>query len=86
MCFFVCDRILLIRIFMEITPKIRQNIEEFFNAFAKLTPDEKISFLAQIDKELKGKGAEDKNLYLTLMKAAREGKTILQTMQMLEKA
>jgi hypothetical protein len=85
MCFFVCDRIPLIRIFMEITPKIRQNIEEFFNAFSQLTPDEKISFLTHIDKGLKEKGDEDKDLYLTLMKAARESKTILQTMQMLEK-
>jgi hypothetical protein len=57
------------------TPKIENMVKDFFEAFNKLTGQEKIYFLAQIDKVLAGKNDKDKKIFLSLIKAAREGKS-----------
>jgi hypothetical protein len=57
------------------TPKTENKIKEFLEAFNKLTGDEKIYFLAQIDKSLAGKNEKDKKMFLSLIKAAREGRS-----------
>lgn len=56
------------------TPKNAEKIREFFEAFNKLSSDEKIHFLAEIDKVLAGKNERDKKIFLSLIKAAKEGK------------
>jgi hypothetical protein len=57
------------------TPKIENTVKEFFEAFNKLTGQEKIYFLAQIDKTLAGKNEKDKKMFLSLIRSAREGKS-----------
>lgn len=61
------------------TPKIEENVKRFFEAFGKLSGDEKLYFLAEIDKALTGKEEKEKRLFLALIKAAREGKTCEET-------
>jgi hypothetical protein len=69
---------------MDITPKIRDTIKTFFEAFNKLTGDEKIYFLVEIDKKIKTSSEADKKLYLALMKSAREGRSIEDTVKALK--
>lgn len=67
------------------TPKIEEKVMEFFEAFKKLSSDEKLYFLAEIDKILEGKSESEKKLYLGLLKAAREDKTYEETIKELKK-
>jgi hypothetical protein len=60
---------------MDITPKIKEVVEMFYDAFGRLTPDEKVYFLVELDKKIKGLPESEKKLYLTLLKCAREGKS-----------
>ena len=60
-------------IFMIETPKTGQKIREFFEAFGKLSGDEKVNFLAQIDKVLAAQNEKDKKIFLSLIKAAKDG-------------
>jgi len=71
---------------MDITPKMERSIIGFFDAFGKLSPDEKLYFLAEIDKALSKKDEKEKKLYLALMKAAREKKTCAETISAMRKA
>jgi len=59
---------------MDQTPNIEEIVSRFFEAFGKLSPDEKLYFLAELDKVLSGKSEKEKKIYLALIKAAREGK------------
>lgn len=61
---------------MDITPKIKDAINKFFETFNRLTADEKIYFLVEIDKTIKTLAEKDKKLYLSLIRSAREGKNI----------
>lgn len=67
-------------------PKIEDNIKSFLEAFSKLGSDEKLYFLAEIEKSLKGKDGNDKKLYLTLIRAAREGKSWEEALSELRRA
>lgn len=62
-------------IFMEETPKIEEKVKSFFEAFEKLSGDDKLFFLAEIDKVLSKKDDKERQLFLALIKAAREGKS-----------
>ena len=55
------------------TPKSEKNITEFLEAYKKLSGDEKIYFLAQIDKVLAKQNGSDRKLFLALIKAAKDG-------------
>ena len=72
-------------VFMADTGKIEENVARFFDAFNRLGPDEKLYFLAEIDRQMKGKGEKDKKLFLSLIKAAREGRTFLETLEELKR-
>jgi hypothetical protein len=71
---------------MDVTPKIKDAINKFFETFNTLTADEKIYFLVEIDKTIKKSSGADKKLYLTLLSSAKEGKTIEDTINMLKGA
>lgn len=72
-------------IFIVDTPKIDEKVNSFFNAFNKLSSDEKLYFIAEIDKALTGKDGSERKLYLAMIKAAREGKTCEETILELKK-
>jgi hypothetical protein len=72
-------------LFMMETPKTEQTVRTFFEAFNKLSGEEKIYFLVAIDKALDNKPEEEKKLYLSLIKSAREGKTCTETLTELKK-
>ncbi|MFH1709728.1 MAG: hypothetical protein ABH860_01490 [bacterium] len=55
------------------TPKTEDKIKEFLEVFKKLSGDEKVCFLAQIDKVLAEKNEKDKKIFMALMKAANDG-------------
>jgi hypothetical protein len=55
------------------TPKTEHKIMEFLEAFKKLSGDERVYFLAQIDKVLAGKSEKDRKIFLALLKAAKDG-------------
>ena len=55
--------------------QIVEAVQKFFEAFSKLSPDEKRFFLSAIDKEIKAGNKADKDLYLRLIKAAKEGES-----------
>jgi len=61
------------RIFIMETPKTEDKIKEFLGVFKTLSGDEKIYFLAQIDKILSGKNEKDRKIFLALLKAAKDG-------------
>ena len=67
------------------TPKIENMVKDFFEAFNKLTGQEKIYFLAQIDKVLAGKSEKDKKIFLSLIKSAREGRSQEETILAMKK-
>ena len=67
------------------TPKIEEKVFKFFEAFGKLSSDEKLYFLAEIDKVLAAKDEKEKKLFLALIKAAREGKSCEQAILELRK-
>lgn len=67
------------------TPKTENKISEFLEAFKKLSGDEKIYFLAQIDKTLEGKSEKDKKVFLALIKAAREDRSLEEAIQAMKK-
>jgi len=67
------------------TPKIEESIIKFFEAFNKLSPDEKLYFLAQVDKTMADKSDKEKQLFLALIKAAKDGKTMEETLSELKK-
>jgi hypothetical protein len=62
------------------TPKITGNIEDFYNAFNKLGPDERLYFIAEIDKMLAKKSEQEKKLFKSLIKSVREGKAYEQAL------
>ena len=62
------------------TPKITGNIEDFYNAFNKLGPDERLFFIAEIDKMLARKSEQEKKLFKSLIKSVREGKSYEQAL------
>jgi hypothetical protein len=68
------------------TPKIENNIKDFFEAFIKLTGEEKIYFLAQIDKVLAKKSDKDRKIFLSLIKAAKDGKSYDEAILAMKKA
>lgn len=55
--------------------KIEGIVNQFFTAYAKLSSDEKLYFLAAIDKQLKALPESDKTLYLGLLASARANHT-----------
>jgi hypothetical protein len=63
------------------TPKTAEKIREFLEAFNKLAGDEKVYFLAEIDKVLANKNEKDKKIFLSLIKAANEGKSYEETIR-----
>jgi hypothetical protein len=67
------------------TPKTEQKISEFLEAFKKLSGDEKVYFLAQIDKTLEGKSEKDIKIFLALIKSAREGRALEEAIQEMKK-
>lgn len=67
------------------TPKTEDKVKEFLEAFKELSGEEKIYFLAQIDKVLAGKNEKDKKIFLALIKAAREGRDIEEALQEMKK-
>ena len=68
------------------TPKIESNIKDFFEAFVKLTGEEKLYFIAQIDKVLAKKSDKDRNVFLALIKAAKDGKSYDEAISAMKKA
>jgi DNA polymerase III delta prime subunit len=72
-------------VFMIETPKTEHKVKEFLEAFKKLAGEEKIYFLAQIDKVLAGKNEKDKKIFLTLIKAARESRSLEEAIQEMKK-
>jgi hypothetical protein len=72
-------------IFMIDTPKNENKIKEFLGVFKTLSGDEKIYFLAQIDKILSGKNEKDRKIFLALLKAAKDGKSYEETMLEMKK-
>jgi hypothetical protein len=70
---------------MDNTAKIEETVNKFFEAFGKLSPDEKRFFLAEIDNILSRKDESEKKIYLSLIKAARDGKTADETITILKK-
>ena len=67
------------------TPKTEQKVKEFFEAFKKLSGQEKIYFLAEFDKILAGKPEDEKKIFLSLLKAAQEGKSYEETIKGMKK-
>lgn len=67
------------------TPKSEKSINEFLEAYKKLSGDEKIYFLAQIDKVLAKKSEKDRNIFLALIKAAKDGRTYEETILEMKK-
>jgi hypothetical protein len=61
------------------TPKTEQKIREFFEAFNKLSGDEKIYFLAAIEKITEKISEKDKKIFLALIKSARKGRSSEET-------
>jgi len=68
------------------TQKIEEQITKFYEAFNDLLPEEKIYFLAEIDKTLKVKSEKERKLYISLMRSAREGKTCQDAIMELKRA
>ena len=68
------------------TRKIEENVSKFLEAFGRLGPDEKLYFLAEIDKQMKEKDEKDRKLFMSLIKAAREGMSISDTIEAMRKA
>jgi len=69
-----CDRIIIEKvIFIAETPKTEQKTRDFFEAFNRLSADEKVSFLAEVDRNLKKMGEKDRKIFIALIKAAKEG-------------
>lgn len=73
-------------VFTAISPKIETTIKNFFDAFSRLSGQEKMYFLAQLDADLKNKDEKDRKLYLSLLKSAREGKTYEEAVEEMRKA
>jgi hypothetical protein len=67
------------RIFIMETPKTEDKIKEFLEVFKKLSGDERIYFLAQIDKVLAKKSEKDRKIFLALLKAAKDGMSYEET-------
>lgn len=67
------------------TPKTEKSVKEFLEVFKKLSGDEKIYFLAQIDKVLSQKSEKDKKIFLALIKAAKEGRSCEEAMLEMKK-
>ena len=67
------------------TPKTEEKVSEFLGAFKKLSAEEKVSFLAQIDKVLAEKDEKERKIFLALIKAAREGRDIEEAIQAMKK-
>ncbi len=68
------------------TPKTEEKVKEFLEAYRKLAGDEKIYFLAQIDKVLAKKDEKDRKIFLSLIKAARENKSLEEAVMEMKKA
>lgn len=68
------------------TLKIEESVRQFFDAFGKLGPEEKVYFLAEIDKQMKKKDEKDRNLYLALIRSAREGLSYQETIDKMKRA
>jgi hypothetical protein len=66
-------------------PKIEQKIRKFYEAFKNLKGDEKLFFISEIEKATKGVNVAEKGLYLKLIKAAHEGKTVEEAIELLKK-
>ena len=55
------------------TPKTEEKIRTFYEAFNKLSGEEKICFIAELEREFHKHGSNDKKIHLELIKAAKEG-------------
>jgi len=73
------------RIFIMETPKTEDKIREFLEVFKKLSGDERIYFLAQIDKVLAEKSEKDRKIFLALLKAAKDGRSYEETITEMKK-
>jgi hypothetical protein len=69
----------ILDIFIMETPKTEDKIKEFLEVFKKLSGDERIYFLAQIDKVLAEKSEKDRKIFLALLKAAKDGMSYEET-------
>jgi len=67
------------------TPKNEQKVKEFFEAFKKLSGDEKVYFLVEFDKIMAGKPDDERKIFLALLKAAQEGKSYEATVKEMKK-
>lgn len=67
------------------TQKTEDLVKQFYQAFDRLSGEEKLYFLAEMDKQLYGKSEKEKKLYLTLIKSAREKRTCEQAISELNK-
>ena len=72
-------------IFIMETPKTEEKIKEFLEVFKKLSGDERIYFLAQIDKVLAKKSEKDRKIFLALLKAAKDGMSYEETITEMKK-
>ena len=68
------------------TPKIEEKISAFFEAFNGLSGEEKLYFIANLEKEFRKNGGNDKGIHIELIKAAKEGLTCDETVINLKKA
>ncbi len=68
------------------TPKIEEKIRAFFDAFNGLSGEEKVYFIAELEKEFRDKGYNDKKIYLELIKAAKEGFSFEEAVANMKKA
>ena len=68
------------------TPKIDEKIRAFFDAFNGLSGDEKLYFIAELEKEFRRSGHKDKELYFELIKAAKDGLSSEEALMNLKKA
>ena len=66
--------------------KLRDNVGNFLNAYTALTPDGKVAFLVALDKSIKNKDAREKRMYIALLKAARDGKSVDEAIESMSKA
>jgi hypothetical protein len=66
--------------------KLRQNVENFLNAYKGLSSDGRVAFLVSLDKSIKGKDEREKRMYIALLKAARDGKNTDEAIDVMSKA
>ena len=66
--------------------KLNESIERFLEVYKFLGPEERIRFEIEIEKKTKEIDEKTRNLYSALIRSAKDGKNIKETLNKMKKA